>query len=123
VSLWFRTPRLGEGERVLWEVAANRQQGSRAVGGKLAATSSSRLVFTPNRVESLLGGREWSLSYERIKGCDIADRTLRGGPFSGGVRRRLRLSLTDSTEELFVVNNAGQIVSTLSDLLGDHPSD
>lgn len=104
MGLWFRSPILQKGERLVWSVAANHDQADRAVGGKLFVTSQ-RLVFTANRIEARMRGIDWETPLETVSDCAVADRELKKA-LAGGMRRRLRLVLTDGSEELFVVKDA-----------------
>lgn len=61
------SPKLKAGETILWSARSNMMQWRvRAVGGRLYLTDQ-RLVFGRSRIESLLGGREWSVEL-----CGIA---------------------------------------------------
>src|SRR5689334_4372495 len=117
MSLWFRTPTLASDERIVWKAAANREQRrGRAVGGRLTLTNT-RLAFMANRLEALLRGQDWAVANDNIVGVGGADPTPSGGQFSGGLRRRLRLSLVDGSEGFFVVADPDKAVAELSALL------
>ena len=114
--LWFRSPQLEPDETIAWSVAANRQQGGRAVGGQLTLTSS-RLIFTANRMDAALAGDDWSVPREAVNDSTVSQITLAGGPFTGGLRRRLRVELPGGIHELFVVRDPAQASSRLTELL------
>lgn len=108
--------RLHDGEIPEWRRAANRQQRRRAVGGRLLLTSE-RLIFTSNRLDRLTGGSDWSVDRDDVTAVDVAAPTLENGPFSGGLRSRLRLTLIGGTEELFVVRSPDRCATELADRL------
>jgi hypothetical protein len=92
-----------EDEVVRWKQAANRTQNSgRAVGGRLFLTDE-RILFEPHRLDARTGGKPWGAALTAIVrvGTESAD----GNPFSGGLRTRLRLDLSDGNAEFFVVNH------------------
>ena len=108
---------LDPGESVVWDAAANREQaGWRAVGGRLTLTTT-RLLFTANRFDAVLGGRDWVARRQGVQAVGVSGRSLKGGPFSGGIRRRLHLTLADGSEELFVVRSPDETAAELSRLL------
>jgi hypothetical protein len=116
-KLWFRPVCLADGETLVWRAAASRQQGHHAVGGELTLTSE-RLIFTANRLEKAFLGWDWSAERDDIAGTGIAGRSLKGGPFTGGLlNRRLRVDLTDGTEERFVVDHPKRASERLAELL------
>jgi hypothetical protein len=115
VSMWFRDPPLRPGERVLWSAGANRDQGGRAVGGKLYVTAE-RLLFVANRMDHRMRGLDWEVGRDLVNGYGVANRSLARGPLSGGIRRRLRVTLADGTEGLFVVRRPDATAAALSAL-------
>lgn len=110
------SPALRDGEVVMWNRAANREQGGRAVGGRLRLTTH-RLIFTANRLDRRTRGRDWQTLRENLAGADVAGRTLANGPFSGGSRRRLEITLADGSQELFVVWRPDHDAAALARLL------
>ena len=117
MGVFFRSPKLTSGESALWDRAANREQaGWRTVGGRLTVTSS-RVLFTANRFDAVLGGNDWATGRENVQGVGMSDRSLKGGPLTGGLRRRVRLTMTDGSDELFVVKKPDETAAELSRLL------
>jgi len=114
---WVTKPSLNDGESIAIEFAANRTQGWRAVGGKVWLTSS-RVLFVPNAVDTSTGGKGFECGRGAVSGVDVAPATLAGVPFSGGLRRRLRLRLLDGSEELFVVDGADALCARIVTELG-----
>jgi hypothetical protein len=113
-SIWFTDPRLDPGEQVEWSKAANRFQGSRAVGGRLALTDR-RLVFAPNRLDALLMGRRWAVPLEQIRSVGVEPRgSGNKSLFGGNLRNRLRIRSGDG-EELFVINEVEDVLSRLTE--------
>jgi hypothetical protein len=109
----FPGPKLQPGEEIVWSARANRAQGGRAVGGKLYVTDR-RMMFAPNRIEQRLKGCEWSCSVGAVREIGVKQRG--GNPFSGGVRRRLRVALAEK-DELFVVDDPHDAATELRLLL------
>ena len=85
-------------------------------GGHLVATHS-RLVFTPTPENEQLGGRAWSAPLTDVQAVGTKPRTwnLR----DRGLRTRLRVTMRDGHDELFVVSNVHRAVEELSGLLGN----
>jgi hypothetical protein len=111
VGVFFLPPELQAGEVVVWAKAANRSQGGRAVGGRLHLTSH-RLVFAPNRVDALTGGHAWAARLADVVAVGSAENSLRK-PFSGAMRRRLRVDLRTGPPEFFVVNQVDEVIQRL----------
>jgi hypothetical protein len=98
----FREPELESGESVVFEFRANHTEGWRSVGGKLWLTSS-HIRFRANTVESDMLGHDVDVARPQVASVDVAPNTWRGGPLSGGLRKRLRITDTRGQEHLFVV--------------------
>lgn len=109
MGMWIGSPVLGASETVVWRKLANRTQGRRAIGGCLYLTET-RLLFIPNHLDAMTGGKRWEtpLTHVRAIGREDPD----GGLFSGGLRTRLRLD-TDAGPELFVINDLDEVITTL----------
>ena len=104
VGIWFRDLRLLAGEQLVWQVACNWEQRGVARGGRLGLTSQA-LIFEPNRLDGLMGGKG-----RRVQLADIASVGVEGGgvpksPVSGGIRRRMRLDLADGQREFLLVSD------------------
>lgn len=115
MGFWVPQPRLNSSESLRWKQAANRTQGGRSVGGRLFITNE-RLVFQPNRFDSVTGGRSWSVGLSGIAGVRARQRAeplLSEGLFSGGIRKRLQLDLTSGETELFVVNRLPELIGVI----------
>lgn len=106
-------------EVVAWSGRANRSVGVRAVGGTLYLTDR-RLLFRPHLVERwFFGGQEWGVPRSRLAGFGVESRSRDAqGLFSGGLRKRLRVNLTDRGPELFVVPSPERAAVRLSEELG-----
>ncbi|WP_194820343.1 hypothetical protein [Nocardia sp. XZ_19_385] len=111
MGIWLRSPKLADSETVTWKHFANHSQSrNRAIGGRLYLTQT-RLLFEPNQLDGATGGRSWHapLGAIRAVGAQEADGSL----FNGGLRRRLRLELSDGSVELFVVNKLDEVLGIL----------
>jgi hypothetical protein len=95
---------------------ANRVQGNVTFGGHLVATRS-RLAFTPTPDNQELGGHRWSTELSNVKEVGTKARTW--GLKDGGIRTRLRITMNDGHDELFVVSAARRAAAELSSLLAE----
>lgn len=121
MGFWVGRPVLHVGEAVRWSPPANRDQGGRAVGGRLFVTQS-RMVFQPNRIDALFGGKNWECDLDEIDSFGTVPRD--GNPFSGGVRNRLRVETSDGDVERFVIRDpeiAAQHLRALASASGSEP--
>lgn len=88
-----------------------------AVAGVVYATTA-RIVFVPNRL-SILGPRkyrqirEWPLA--QVTSADVQDRDYTA--YTGGMRKRLRVSLNNGEELFFVVKGLDEAVDTLTNII------
>ena len=111
MGIWVAKPSIGKSDSVVWKRAANREQaGWRAVGGRLFLTEG-RLLFQPNRLDALLGGKYWECDLSGI--ASLGKLSPDGKPFSGGIRTRLRIALQDGSVEKFVVNSVDKVINLL----------
>ena len=111
MGFWVPRPTLDRGERVGAAILANHTQGVRAVGGRLFVTDRN-LRFVANRFDRITGGQDIAVPRGAVESIEVAERSMNGGPFSGGLRRRLHVITTDGGE-LFVVNKAEQLAERL----------
>jgi hypothetical protein len=95
---------------------ANRVQGDVTFGGHLVATRS-RLTFTPTPENEELGGHHWSTDLSSVR--EVGKKARTWGLKDGGIRTRLRITMNDGHDELFVVYKAGRAAAELSSLLAD----
>lgn len=117
MGIWVKSPQLAASETVTWKRSANRtQSANRAVGGGLYLTGE-RLLFEPNHIDALIGGRSWYSALSDI--AEIGTQAPTGGKFNGGLRARLRIELRDGTTELFVVNGLDRVVELLRSAAAD----
>lgn len=95
---------------------ANRTQGGQNFGGHLVATRS-RISFAPTGTNRLFGGDAWSADLTSVRQVGMMPRTwnLR----DGGLRTRLRLTMSDGHDQLFVVWRVKRKVTMLADLVQD----
>jgi hypothetical protein len=104
VGIWFRDLRLLPGESLVWQVACNWQQRGVARGGRLGLTSQA-LIFEPNRLDGLMGGKARRVALTDIASVAIESGGVPKSPLSGGIRRRMRLNLTGGASELLLVSD------------------
>ena len=93
------------------EQRANWSRKGIARGGTLVLTDR-RLIFKPNSIDASVGLRASQWPIRSIDRVSVAPRNY--NPLSGGLRRRLRVDLTDGTRELFVVGDAEQLTDTIT---------
>lgn len=102
-SKWLAQCDLLPDEKEVWSRLANRTQGRwRAVGGKLFLTNK-RVIFLPYFFDAMLSGDQWLVERSNVAKVDTVQPD--GGMFSGGLRERVRVSLKDGSESLFVVTD------------------
>lgn len=117
-AYWFGAPpELRDGEQWVAHHPANRTQGKRAVGGGLHFTTQ-RLLFSPNVIDSRLGGKCWECELGEIEGLGVQPGKFRITElFSGGLAERLRVELSADRTELFVISAPAQRAAELQHLL------
>jgi hypothetical protein len=103
-----------------WSVVANMVQGNLAVGGRLAVREDV-LAFAPNGPNRLVGGAAWSVPLAQVAGASVSPRTFREPFFRGGFRKRVRVSMGDGDEALFIVWSARRVVARLQASLEARP--
>lgn len=84
----------------------------RAIGGKLTLTST-QLQFVPTGKDKSTGGKEFDISLRDIEEIGRKKKfssSLKDTLTGGGLRDRLRIELSDGTEELFVVSNLSEVI-------------
>lgn len=118
---WVAKPTLGGVEKIQASWGANRQQtATRQVGGRLTLTNQ-RLLFVPNRVDALTGGRRWSVFLTQIRGVgDVPPVfTLAVSAKAAQNRRRLRVEQTSGEVDAFVVNRVNGVIERINAALPD----
>jgi hypothetical protein len=112
----FSVPRpdFRAGEAVQWSPLANRDQNGRAVGGRLYVTET-RMLFQPNRVDAMTGGKTWTCALESVASVGVAPPD--GKPFSGGIRTRLRVEVIGGDVERFVIRHLDESVERMRTLI------
>jgi hypothetical protein len=103
VGVWFRDLRLLPDERLVWQVACNWQQRGTARGGRLGRTPRA-LIFEPSRLDGLMGAGSRRIPLTDILSVGIESAGGRGSLLGGGIRRRMRLTLTNGVQELLLLN-------------------
>lgn len=87
-------------------------QGLRAVGGNLYLTSQ-RFLFIPNRFETLLRRKPWSVPLDHIEGISL------GLNYGGGAFVPPKLQVTTvAAAERFLVREPAAAALSLKNLLG-----
>ena len=86
----------------------------RAVGGKLFGTCK-RLIFIPNRIDSLMGGFPVEIPNGAISSLSKTSPTYSlAGLFSGAFRSRLCIQLDHGKAHLFVVNRLDRTIQIIN---------
>ena len=111
MGLLVPKPRLEGGETSQWHRLANREQGDKAVGGRLDVTTK-RVVFTASRLE---GGSGWEVPRGDVSAVAVQAPGPDSGP--GGIRHQVRLELRNGDTELFVIRDPEGAVKELQGLL------
>jgi hypothetical protein len=72
MSWWVPPAATGPDELVLFEALANNFIGGRAIGGRVTITDE-RLLFTPNRIDGLTGGRPLAVERRDISRVSVEE--------------------------------------------------
>lgn len=72
MGIWFPDPELDADEVVSFQAASNLFRGKRTIGGLLSVTDH-RLVFVPNRLDGVLGGKRTEISLADITGIRVEE--------------------------------------------------
>ena len=91
----------------MWQIACNWQQRGIARGGRLGLTSQA-LVFEPNRVDRLMGGKSRRVPLTEIASVAVEAGGFPKSPVSGGMRQRMRLNLASGGSELLLINDLNE---------------
>ena len=94
---FFRDAMLEDDEQLIFRRGANLRRGRRSVGGEVSVTDQ-RLIFVPNRLEQLVGGR-----VQAVPRAEVADVTVVKPPANaerfkglpGAVRARAEVDTAD----------------------------
>jgi hypothetical protein len=108
MGTWVQDIVLEPGETLVWRIACTWTQGGIGRGGHLALTSWG-LVFQPNRVDAATGAGLWRLPLPAVRSVGVAPRSF-ADLFAGGLRRRMRLDLTNGDTAVLLVNRLDQRV-------------
>ena len=116
-NFWFNMPILTEGEDLQFEILANHTQSKRAVGGKIFVTSE-RLLFAPNRLDSLTGGLTVDIAISTVLGATKSPPVYSlSEMFSGAFRSRLCLHTERDGDRFFVVNQLEKTIQRFGEYL------
>jgi hypothetical protein len=106
VGIWFREPTADAGATEFFRGTVNRLAGRRSVGGRLLVTDR-RAQFLPNRLDTLTGGKQWSVDPSQI----TAVKKRSGGPT--GVKNQG--SLAAARAQVVVTTQDSEVVLTSRD--------
>lgn len=119
MGIWFVDPTLAPNEKSLYRVTANRLVTGRSLGGKLVVTNR-RVLFEPNRLDQLTGGKAWAADATAIQNVAIAPGGKEGiaqyGP--AGARRHVVVTTAGVEAGVFVVRDPESLRSAIEAL---HP--
>jgi hypothetical protein len=114
MGLWLPEPKLEAGEIIRWQSSAGRSLNRWITsGGKLLVTNR-RVLFQPNRFDTLTGKTPWGCPLASVTGFDIVERDL--AVLAGGMRRRLGIQTQDGVES-FVINDLEKKVMELREII------
>jgi hypothetical protein len=68
-------------------------------------------MFEPNRIDSMTGGKRWSVSLNEIRNLGVEQRGT--NLLSGGIRNRLRVDCIGADSSVFVVNHLDDVLEVL----------
>jgi len=103
MGIWFQSVALADGEEVRHRAAANSFRGRRSIGGQITVTDR-RVIFLPNRLDAVTGGRRWESTIDNMR----AVRTLKAGRQAVSLRGlgaalRRQIEIDDGSEGALVV--------------------
>lgn len=67
MGIWFRNPDILLGERILYRAAANHLINLVEMRGGRIVVTDRRVLFEPNRLDRLTGGRPWVVESRAIR--------------------------------------------------------
>ena len=114
---------LQPGETLIARSAANHSTPHIAAGGWLALTDRRLVHHTHGMEKALTETQDWAAPLFAITMVDTAPVSLRGRDlFTGGLRRRLRVTTQDGMQHLFVVNGVSRWVDRITTARSARPS-
>ena len=116
MGIWFPAISLAAGERAIYKCAANSLRGWRSIGGQVTVTDR-RLIFAPNRLDGMTGGRRREIPLPDIQSVSILDPGLEAVKQRGlAASIRPQLEITDQTDSPLVITviDPDGLVSLLS---------
>jgi hypothetical protein len=67
MGIWFRDPDITTDERVLFRATANRLVNITEMRGGRLVVTDRRVLFEPNRLDRITGGRSWGVDSHMIR--------------------------------------------------------
>ena len=116
MGIWFVDPEVGPGEQCLHRATVNQLLDlGRAVGGKLVVTDQ-RVLFEPNRLDRLTGGRGWAMNLREIQQVVIEPGGKQGVARYGPAGARPQVVMTTGSGEstVFVVRDRDGLVAAVA---------
>ncbi len=103
MSIWFSSVDLANGEQIRYQAAANTFIGRRLIGGQLTVTDQ-RLIFTPNRLDGVTGGRRRAIALNDVQAVEALQPGREAVKLRGfGAAVRTQIQIKDSTASALVV--------------------
>ena len=114
MGFWIAEPKLEPGETVTYMASANRLSSQRMLGGKVLITDR-RVMFYPNRMDSLLRGKSIDLPIADVKSIRTNPRGWQSIKQRGlGALIRDQVEIEGVTETLIVtVSNPNALIGYL----------
>jgi hypothetical protein len=115
MGIWFVDPQIAPDEKSLYRVTANHLLGTgRALGGKLVVTSR-RVLFAPNRLDQLTGGKAWAVDITAVQEIAVAPGGKEGIARYGPAGARPQVVVTADAVEpgVFVVRDPNGLRSAI----------
>lgn len=103
MGIWFQSVALADGEEVRYRAAANSFRGRRSIGGQVTVTDR-RLIFLPNRLDAVTGGRRRAMTINDIRTVRMLEAGRRAASQRGlGAALRRQVEVDDGSEVALVV--------------------
>lgn len=114
MNIWVAKVKFQPDEVIRWQANANRVTGRSTAGGRLFVTDR-RILFQPNRIDSMIGRKLWECSRDAVTGIDSVGRGT-SGVMAGALRERLEVETVDGNE-IFVVNKLAKKIAELREIV------
>lgn len=115
MGIWFPSVGLAEGEQVRYQAAANSFRGRRSIGGQLTVTEQ-RLIFTPNRLDGLAGGRQRVILLDEVRDTQTLKpglQSIKKRGLAAAIRPQIEISEGSDSSLIVTVRDPDRLIGLL----------